>query len=83
MWQPQRDAGLLEVVTYAMLGVLVGSLFGRLGGLCVMFLLPFLDVGLAALTLVAAAERPPRLQDSAPPCSCRSHRRPSGMLPTR
>lgn len=40
-------ATLLLAVTYGMIGVLVGSLFGRLGGLYVMFLVPFLDVGLA------------------------------------
>jgi hypothetical protein len=30
-----------------MIGVLIGPLVGRLGGLYLMFLLPFLDVGLA------------------------------------
>ncbi len=46
-WGSFAGATLLVAITYGLLGVLVGSLFGRLGGLYVMFLLPFLDVGLA------------------------------------
>ena len=54
-WAPFAAAALLVAVTYAMIGVLVGSLFGRLGGLYVMFLLPFLDVGLAQNLMFDAA----------------------------
>lgn len=54
-WAPFVLASLLVAITYAMLGVLVGSLFGRLGGLYVMFLLPFLDVGLAQNLMFDAA----------------------------
>jgi hypothetical protein len=42
-------------VTYAMIGVLLGPVVGRLGGLYLMFLLPFLDVGLAQNVMFSAA----------------------------
>ena len=45
----------LVAVTYGMIGVLVGVLFGRLGGLYVMFLVPFLDVGMAQNIMFSAA----------------------------
>ncbi len=41
--------------TYGLIGVLVGAVFGRLGGLYVMFLLPFIDVGLAQNVMFSAA----------------------------
>lgn len=59
-FQPERwltfafATGLIAV-TYAMIGVLLGPLVGRLGGLYLMFLLPFLDVGLAQNIMLAAA----------------------------
>jgi hypothetical protein len=46
-WGSFAMANLVVAVTYGMVGVLVGVLFGRLGGLYVMFLLPFVDVGIA------------------------------------
>jgi len=39
-------ANLLIALTYAMIGVLVGPLTGRLGGLYLILLLAFIDVGL-------------------------------------
>ena len=51
-WYPPRQwvvfagANLLVALTYAMIGVLVGPLVGRLGGLYLMLLLAFIDVGL-------------------------------------
>jgi len=42
-------------VTYAMIGVVIGPVVGRLGGLYLMFLLPFLDVGLAQNVMFDAA----------------------------
>lgn len=51
-WYPPRQwvlfaaANLLIAATYAMVGVLVGPLTGRLGGLYLMLLLAFIDVGL-------------------------------------
>jgi hypothetical protein len=46
---------LLVALTYGMIGVLVGSVFGRLGGLYLMFLLPFIDVGIAQNIMFSAA----------------------------
>ncbi len=50
-WYPPRQwlvfaaANLLIALTYAMLGVLLGPLTGRIGGLYLMLLLAFIDVG--------------------------------------
>ena len=50
-WYPPRQwvvfaaANLLIAVTYAMLGVLIGPLSGRIGGLYLILLLAFIDVG--------------------------------------
>jgi len=52
LWYPPRQwvvftgAALLIALTYAMVGVLVGPLTGRLGGLYLILLLAFIDVGL-------------------------------------
>ncbi|HVT78623.1 MAG TPA: hypothetical protein VHD87_16405, partial [Acidimicrobiales bacterium] len=45
-WLVFVGANLLIATTYAMLGVLVGPLTGRLGGLYLILLLAFIDVGL-------------------------------------
>ena len=51
-WYPPRQwvifagANLLIALTYAMVGVLIGPLTGRLGGLYLILLLAFIDVGL-------------------------------------
>ena len=50
-WYPPRQwvvfaaANLLIALTYAMLGVLIGPLTGRIGGLYLILLLAFIDVG--------------------------------------
>lgn len=54
-WLPFAVANLLVALTYGMLGVVVGPLVGRLGGLYLMFLVPFLDVGLAQNVMFSAA----------------------------
>jgi hypothetical protein len=52
IWYPPQQwvvffgANLLIALTYAMIGVLVGPLTGRLGGLYLILLLAFIDVGL-------------------------------------
>ncbi|HKZ28185.1 MAG TPA: ABC transporter permease [Acidimicrobiia bacterium] len=46
---------VLVALTYGLVGVLVGAVFGRLGGLYVMFLLPFIDVGIAQNVMFSAA----------------------------
>ncbi len=55
VWLTFGAATAAVAVTYAMIGVLVGPLVGRLGGLYLMFLLPFLDVGLAQNVMFSAA----------------------------
>ncbi|MEX2419725.1 MAG: ABC transporter permease [Acidimicrobiia bacterium] len=55
VWLVFGLATLAVAVTYAMIGVVVGPLVGRLGGLYLMFLLPFLDVGLAQNVMFDAA----------------------------
>jgi len=45
----------LVAATYGMVGVLIGALFGRLGGLYLMFLLPFIDVGIGQNIMFSAA----------------------------
>jgi hypothetical protein len=40
-------ANVIVAATYGMIGVVTGSLVGRVGGLYVMFLVPFVDVGIA------------------------------------
>jgi hypothetical protein len=55
IWVTFATATLAIALTYAMIGVIVGPLVGRLGGLYLMFLLPFLDVGLAQNIMFDAA----------------------------
>ena len=45
-WAVFAAANLLIALTYAMIGVLVGPLVGRIGGLYLILLLAFIDVGL-------------------------------------
>ena len=45
-WIVFSVANLLIALTYAMIGVLVGTITGRLGGLYVVLILAFMDVGL-------------------------------------
>jgi hypothetical protein len=42
-------------LTYATIGVIVGPIFGRLGGLYLLLLLPFIDIGLAQNAMFDAA----------------------------
>lgn len=53
-WPAFAGATLIVALTYALIGVVVGPLVGRLGGLYLMFLLPFLDVGLAQNVMFGA-----------------------------
>jgi hypothetical protein len=45
-WVPYAGANLLVAFTYALVGVLVGWAFGRVGGVLVAFLVPFLDLAI-------------------------------------
>jgi hypothetical protein len=55
VWITFALATLAIAITYAMIGVVIGPLVGRLGGLYLMFLLPFLDLGLAQNIMFDAA----------------------------
>jgi hypothetical protein len=54
-WASFAGATLLVGATFGLLGVLAGSLFGKIGGLYLMFLLPFIDVGIAQNIMFDAA----------------------------
>ncbi|MFI2368094.1 ABC transporter permease [Streptomyces sp. NPDC018833] len=45
-WSWYLAANILIALTYALIGVLLGPLFGRVGGVLIAFLLPFIDVGI-------------------------------------
>ena len=53
-WPAFAWSNALVAITYGLVGVLIGTLFGKLGGLYVMFLLPFIDVGLAQNVMFSA-----------------------------
>ncbi|HEX6299314.1 MAG TPA: ABC transporter permease, partial [Acidimicrobiia bacterium] len=55
VWVTFAAATLAVALTYALIGVVVGPLVGRVGGLYLMFLLPFLDLGLAQNIMFDAA----------------------------
>ncbi len=48
-------ANVIVGLTYATIGVIVGPIFGRLGGLYLLLLLPFIDIGLAQNAMFDAA----------------------------
>lgn len=45
-WDLYIAASILIALTYALIGVLLGPLFGRVGGVLIAFLLPFIDLGI-------------------------------------
>lgn len=54
-WLVFIAANLLIAVTYALIGAILGPMLGRLGGLYVLLLLPFLDLGVAQNAMFDAA----------------------------
>ena len=46
-WTWYAGASLLLGITYALVGVIIGPLFGRVAGVFIAFLVPFLDLGIA------------------------------------
>ena len=54
-WTIFVGANILVALTYATIGVIVGPVFGRLGGLYVLLVLPFIDIGLAQNAMFDAA----------------------------
>ncbi len=53
-WAVYAAANLLIAVTYGLVGVLIGSVFGRVSGVFVAFLVPFLDLGIAQSPMLRA-----------------------------
>lgn len=45
-WGLYIVANVLIALTYALIGVLLGPLFGRVGGVLIAFLVPFIDLGI-------------------------------------
>ncbi|NNF53015.1 MAG: ABC transporter permease [Acidimicrobiales bacterium] len=54
-WSLFIAANLMVALTYATIGVMVGPILGRLGGLYVLLVLPFIDIGLAQNPMFDAA----------------------------
>jgi hypothetical protein len=54
-WPIFMGANVLVALTYATIGVIVGPVFGRLGGLYLLLMLPFIDIGLAQNAMFDAA----------------------------
>ena len=54
-WPTFVFASVLVALTYATIGAIVGPLFGRLGGLYFLLVLPFIDIGLAQNAMFDAA----------------------------
>ena len=54
-WPIFIGANVLVALTYATIGVIVGPVLGRLGGLYVLLVLPFIDIGLAQNAMFDAA----------------------------
>jgi ABC-2 family transporter protein len=46
-WASYIAASILLALTYAMIGVILAPLFGRVAGVLIAFLIPFLDLGIA------------------------------------
>lgn len=46
-WLTYAAASILLALTYALLGALLAPIFGRVGGVFLAFLIPFLDIGIA------------------------------------
>jgi hypothetical protein len=54
-WPRFIAATVLVALTYATIGVIVGPLFGRIGGMYLLLVLPFIDIGLAQNAMFDAA----------------------------
>ena len=53
-WPTYAAANLLIAVTYGLIGALLAPIFGRVGGVFIAFLLPFLDLGIAQSPMLHA-----------------------------
>ncbi|MGW4741695.1 ABC transporter permease [Nocardia xishanensis] len=57
-WAGYAAANLLLAATYALIGVIIGPLFGRVAGVFVAFLIPFLDLGLIQSPMLRPEPQP-------------------------
>ncbi|MFE6511520.1 ABC transporter permease [Nocardioides sp. NPDC057767] len=57
-WPVYALGNVLVAGTYALVGVLVGPIFGRVSGVFIAFLLPFLDVGISQSPMLSAQPDP-------------------------
>ena len=53
-WPVYAAGNLLLAATYALIGVCLGPIFGRVSGVFIAFLLPFLDIGIAQSPMLRA-----------------------------
>lgn len=53
-WTVYIAGNLLLALTYALIGVCLGPIFGRVSGVFIAFLLPFLDIGIAQSPMLRA-----------------------------
>lgn len=60
-WVVYAGANLLLALTYALVGVIIGPLFGRVAGVFIAFLVPFLDLGIGQSPMLRP-EPPPWAQ---------------------
>ncbi|MFC3495790.1 ABC transporter permease [Glycomyces rhizosphaerae] len=55
LWPVYAGGSILLGLTYGLLGVCIGPVFGRVGGVFIAFLVPFLDVGIGQSPMLRAA----------------------------
>jgi hypothetical protein len=53
-WPVYAAGNVLSAAIYALVGVLVGPIFGRVSGVFLAFLIPFLDIGISQSPMLAA-----------------------------
>ena len=63
-WAVYAGGNLLLAATYGMVGVVIGPVFGRVAGVFVAFLIPFLDLGVGQSPMLRAT--PPRWAEFTP-----------------
>ncbi|MDQ2756680.1 MAG: ABC transporter permease [Actinomycetota bacterium] len=54
-WLTYAAASLLIAITYGLIGALLAPIFGRVGGVFIAFLLPFLDIGIVQSPMLHAS----------------------------
>ena len=78
-WPLYAAANLLIAFTYGLVGALLAPAFGRVGGVFIAFLLPFLDLGITQSPMLHRSPTcPPCSRATAGPGSCWTARSPQG-----